>query len=158
MSSDLRLYHDSDGCFADFSNHSRDLLGVHPTTVGDEKFWQIANQHSDFWRTMPLISGAEAYWDRIKHLKPIILTGAPKGDFDRARDHKLEWWQKNFAHSDVIVCLSRNKHTYASPTTVLVDDTHRMVKGFQKAGGIGILHLAFESSLVDLRQAGFDIP
>lgn len=153
---ELKLWHDSDGCVAAWDFHARTLLEAHPDTIGDAAFWEIANAEPRFWNEMPLIEGALEYWEKIRHLNPTVLTGAPKGAFEAAVLAKKKWWLDNFNHTDVIVCLSKNKYTYVTGKhDVLVDDTPRMVKAFEKAGGTAILHRSFDETLQKLKELGF---
>ena len=156
MKSDMILWHDSDGCFANFDLQANNLLGCHPSNMDDTTFWAIAKNEPKFWTTMPLIDGAIEYWNKIKHLNPIILTGAPKDNFEFAEKAKKDWWLEHFNHTNVIVCLSKNKHTFVTDANdVLVDDTERIVKRFINAGGRAILHRNYNETLIQLYNIGF---
>jgi hypothetical protein len=149
------IYFDSDGCFANFDAHSYSLLGAHPTTVGDQKFWEIANKEPRFWTDMPVMDGAFEFWEKTKHLKPTVLTGGPRANLEFATIAKKEWWKKHFNHEDVIVCLSKDKHTYVSNSEdFLLDDTERHVRKFIKAGGRAIHFQNYEQALTELKEMG----
>jgi hypothetical protein len=153
--SDQMIYFDSDGLFSDFDNHSMTLLGVHPRTVGDQKFWEVANGHPLFWTEMTVMEGAHDFWDKIKHLDPTVLTGAPKGNYQHATEAKKAWWKKEFNHDKVIVCLSKNKQDYIThPDDLLVDDTFRNIKRWRAAGGRAIHFQNYEQALAELKEMG----
>ena len=146
---------DSDGIFSAFDLQSHELLGCHPTTVGDAKFWAIANAHPLFWSDMPVMDGALEFWDKIKHTKPTVLTGAPRGNFEQAAEAKKEWWLKHFSHTDVVVCLSKDKPKHmTSPGEYLLDDMKKNVVKWEKAGGTGILFTSHDQALEELCNLG----
>lgn len=151
----MATFLDSDGVFSDFDRQAHELLGTHPSTVGDAKFWPIAHANPLFWTDMPVMDGAFEFWDKIKHTKPTVLTGAPKGNFEHAADAKREWWLKYFNHTDVVVCLSKDKQRHiTSPGDIIVDDTKRNIARWEKAGGIGILFTSHDQALEELRNLG----
>lgn len=151
----MAIFLDQDGVMADFSNHAFNMLGSHPTTVGDAKFWQIANSAPDFWITMPVMAGAREFFEIVRTLNPVILTGAPKSNFDHAAEAKREWWKEHFNYDRVEVVLSKNKHTYITDASdILVDDTFRIVKAWRKHGGTAIHFTSHDQALEELRNLG----
>lgn len=144
---------DSDGVFYDFNAHAYNFLGIHPKTVGDQKFWEVANQTEGFWETMPLIPGAVEFWEEIEHLSPTVITGAPKGNFVAAANAKKAAWKRDFNHDDVIVCLSKHKQLHMkNPGDILIDDTARNCRRWVDAGGIAILHTSFDNTRAELQR------
>lgn len=131
------LFVDSDGVFADFDQHIIDLFGSHPDAMNDDHMWAQANAREDFWDSMPVKAGGIELWEAIKHVEPTVLTGCPKGDYDRAAEKKVSWWANgHFAHKKVITCLSRNKALHMRrPGDILVDDMSRNCKRWEAAGG-----------------------
>jgi hypothetical protein len=132
----LKLFLDSDGVFADFDKHVIDLFGKTPHELGDAEMWRLANASEIFWDEMPLLPGAQELWAAFSPLKPTILTGCPRSDYDRAAASKRIWWKRHFDHDDVITCLSRDKalHMQAQGDW-LIDDMSKNTKRWEKAGG-----------------------
>lgn len=130
------LFIDSDGVFADFDEHIHQLFGVYPRQMNDAEMWRRANAHPSFWDDMPLMPGAHEFFDAIKHVRPTVLTGCPKSDYDRAASAKLAWWKRHFGHEQVITCLSRDKALHMkNPGDWLVDDMSKNTKRWAAAGG-----------------------
>lgn len=150
------LFGDSDGVYADFDGHIKELFGRWPWEMSDEEMWQKAAAHPEFWSHMPIKEGAEELWEFMKPHNPIILTGCPKSDYERAEKHKKEWWKKHFDHDQVITCLSRDKakHMHA-PGDVLVDDMIKNIKRWEKAGGRGVLFKNARDAIDQLKALGF---
>lgn len=131
------LFVDSDGVFADFDQHIFDLFGQYPKDMNDDVMWAKANASDTFWSHMPLKPGAIELWEAIKHVEPTVLTGCPKGDYERASESKVAWWANgHFAHQKVITCLSKDKALHMKkPGDWLVDDMSKNTKRWEKAGG-----------------------
>lgn len=136
------LWVDSDGVFADFDLHVKTIFGKSPREFGgDQNMWAAITAHEPFWETMPVMEGSVAFWNAVKHLSPIVLTGCPKTNYEGAASAKRAWWQKHFGHFDVITCLSRDKATHMkAPGDILIDDMSKNIKRWEAAGGIGIFH------------------
>jgi hypothetical protein len=133
------LFIDSDGVFANFDQHVLDLFGKTPNALGDAELWRLANSTENFWSDMPLMPGAREFFDAIKHVNPIVLTGCPKSDYDRAAKAKVAWWKRNFDHDNVITCLSKEKATYMKAEgDWLVDDMTKNCKRWAAAKGYAI--------------------
>lgn len=122
--------------FADFDMHIYQLFGQHPREMRDDEMWARANAHPTFWSHMPLKDGARELWHALRHTNPTILTGCPKGDYDRAAAAKRDWWKRHFNHEQVITCLSRDKALHMkAPGDWLVDDMSKNTKKWMAAGG-----------------------
>lgn len=135
----MRIFCDSDGVIYDFTQHVIDCYGGHPNEIGDAEMWRRINSDPNFWLTMPLMPDAMMFWNRIKPLNPIVLTGCHRDDFDKIAEHKLSRWKDDFGHSHVITCLSRDKALHMEqPGDVLIDDMRKNLKKWEKAGGVGV--------------------
>jgi len=56
-------------------------------------------------------------------------------------EQKKIWLKKQgLAYKPNIVPGRKHKAEYATPETILIDDTEDVISSFNKAGGIGILH------------------
>lgn len=152
----MHLFLDSDGVFADFDQHIKDLFGKWPREMSDDEMWRLASAHPHFWNKMPLKPGARELWEFCKGHNPTVLTGCPKSDYDRAVEHKKAWWQYHFQHDKVITCLSRDKALHMiAPGDVLVDDMSKNIKRWEKAGGVGVLYRNHHQAVEILKGMGF---
>jgi phosphoserine aminotransferase len=51
-----------------------------------------------------------------------------------------------------VVAGRKNKAGYATPNTILVDDTSDVIQAFNAAGGVGILHKEIGNTLMMLKN------
>jgi len=101
-------------------------------------------------------------YEGVKHLRPIILTGMPKGGW--ADIQKRRWAAAHFPNVKVITCLSAKKAQYCQPGDILIDDTPKHRSKWIAAGGVWIDHADAATSLEalwahrpDLRPGTADI-
>src|SRR5689334_4485972 len=78
-----RLFLDADGVLADFDEGARRLLGMsvrdYERRHGRGAFWRKLALASNFYGSLPEMPDARLLFERVKHLKPTILTGLPLG-------------------------------------------------------------------------------
>jgi 5'(3')-deoxyribonucleotidase len=141
-----QLMVDADGVFASFDEHLLNTFGKPARDFGgDQHMWAAIDSVPNYWDDMPVMKGAREFWDKIKHLNPIVLTGCPKTSYEVAATAKHAWWQRHFNHYDVITCLSRNKSDHMkAPGDILIDDMSKNIKRWEAAGGVGIFHRHYQ--------------
>ena len=67
-------------------------------------------------------------------------------------EHKDIWLKKQgLTYKRNVVPKRSLKASYATPNTILIDDTEDVIVAFNKAGGIGILHKNIDETLVTLK-------
>lgn len=152
-----RLYLDCDGVLADFDFAFEKHFGHAPMDYekrnGSKIFWRdIRNEAPEFYRHLPLMKDAMELFSVVAHLRPIILTGCPRGGW--AEMQKLEWAKEHFKGVPMIVCMSRNKRDYCQEGDILVDDRMHYADLWEEAGGIFVHHKNAENSLNELRLMG----
>lgn len=153
----MKLFVDSDGVFYDFTQHVIDLFGVHPDQFdgGPNAMWETINANDTFWQTMPLMPDALLFWKAIQPARPTVLTGCHRDDYDNIVSHKEKRWLDDFSHSGIITCLSKNKAMHMTkPGDILVDDTYRIIKKWEAAGGRGVLFKSALQAIADLKTLG----
>lgn len=133
----IQVYLDCDGVLADFDAGFTRLTGVDPhdfeNMYGSAAFWaRIAKSDSFFARLPPMKQGAKLY-EAVKHLRPIILTGTPIGDWSVIQ--KLRWRDKHYPGVPMVTCASKDKHVYCQPGDVLIDDTLKYKSLWEAASG-----------------------
>jgi hypothetical protein len=65
----------------------------------------------------------------------------------------LLWLQlHNVTFTPNFVPGKRHKYKFAGPDKIIIDDTQSVIDQWREAGGIGILHKDWPSTLVILRQ------
>ena len=150
-----RLYLDCDGVLADFDTAFKHHFGTTPKSYenkyGTNKFWEtIKIKTPNFYRELPLMKDAKELFDATKELRPLILTGCPKGGW--AEPQKLAWGQEHFKGTPMIVCKSVDKRNFCQPGDILVDDRTKYEKLWIEAGGIFVHHKNTLSTIQTLKN------
>ena len=149
-----QLYLDCDGVLADFEKGATAALGMNPKTFekkhGIGRFWARLARTPDFYFGLPLLPGATEFFETVRHLDPIILTGLPGGNW--AADQKVRWAARHFPGTRIVTTLARNKRDHAKEGDVLVDDQLKHAHLWKDAGGIFIHHKNVASTLVRLEE------
>lgn len=151
----MQLFLDCDGVLADFDKAFEDFFGMkskeYEDIHGSKGFWKaIETKMPNFFRELPLMPDAKALYESVKHMRPIILTGCPKGGW--AEMQKIEWAREHFPGVPMIVCRSRDKRIYCQPGDILIDDITRYKALWESAGGRYIVHTSAEDSVNQLMK------
>lgn len=137
----IRVFLDSDGCKADFLKGFLLQYGRHFDQTHIGVAWKFIRGKPNFYRDLPLMPGAEGFWERTKKYKPAILTGAPSGGFDDAKAAKIAFYREVHQHiyqpePKIIVCLSKDKPLHmVNKGDILVDDHQKNGDKWIAAGG-----------------------
>jgi hypothetical protein len=148
------LFLDCDGVLADFDEGVRKLLGTTPRKFqdryGNGEFWRRLAEHGNFYGDLPEIADAQDLFRAVKHLKPTILTGLPRGTW--AAPQKERWAAKHFPGVPIITTMARQKHLHMEPGDVLVDDRENHRHLWEQARGIFIHHKTAADSIRQLSE------
>jgi hypothetical protein len=152
-----QIFLDCDGVLADFDRGAERILGDHPqvfeTRHGSDEFWRRLAQAEDFFDSLEPMPDAFDLYAAVKHRRPIILTGVPRGRW--AEPQKRRWAARHFPGVPVITTLAALKHEHRHPGDVLVDDRDVYRSLWEAEGGIFILHTSAAASIAQLRAGGF---
>ncbi len=148
------LFLDLDGVLADFERGVKTVTGKRPEELPTKVMWRELSRHKDFYGTLEFMHDAQELWRFCEPFAPTILTGLPLGSW--APEQKRRW----VAHMlgprvKVITCMARDKHRYASPGAVLVDDREKARAPWETAGGTFVLHTGAKTSIAALMGLGF---
>jgi len=148
------IFVDCDGVLANFDSHVQTLFGGHPDSFSANDLWQNINSHDEFFLTVSLMPDAHKLWKKLQPYHPIVLTGCPKSNFERAAKQKIIWIKRHFGPSvPVIPCLSRDKQNYLKHAgDILIDDRSSNIRRWVKAGGVGIQHHNAATTIEKLQQ------
>jgi len=157
MKHQRRIYLDCDGVLADFDRAFIDLFGHKPRDYeaehGTTKFWEsIPAKNPQFYRNLPVMPGAIELFGKVHHLRPVILTGCPRGGW--AEPQKLAWAAEHFPGTPMVVCQSRSKRDYCLPGDVLIDDWLKYRDLWEAAGGIFVHYTTVDEALAALQELG----
>ena len=155
-----KIYVDLDGVLADFALACEELCGFSPDdkTISNNEKWKKINKASDdkgFWSRMKMMPDAKKLWEYLKEHHPIILTATGSSKF--APGEKREWVEKHLGHQVKVILVrdGKDKAQYASPHSILIDDSHKkVIEPWDKAGGIGIHHQTVERTIRILKDLG----
>ena len=134
------LFVDLDGVIADFEQHYENLFGHRHDAVPAGIMWRNIHKKEDWWYTMPPMDHFVDFWNSIKHLNPVILTGCPPANYQRAVDGKIIWCEKYLGPDvEVITCRSKDKPKHMKAAgDILIDDLSKNCDRWREAGGISL--------------------
>jgi hypothetical protein len=152
----MQLYLDMDGVLADFDKRATAILGMFPADFearyGAKAFWSILQDSPEFYNSFSMMIDAPFLLDAVSHLKPVVLTGVPLGEW--AAPQKREWIKRMIPGTPVITCRSKDKAQFCSPGDVLVDDRTEYKHLWEAAGGTYVVHRSAYDSIRELRHLG----
>lgn len=153
-----KIYLDMDGVLCYFEERYFELYGQTPGEARDRK--NFSENWTNFimtrqFETLPWFPGGEKLVRFVKCLGvPIEILSSSGGE----KYHSEVWLQKDAWLTDKGIKFKRNivagrklKRDYATPNTVLIDDTPDVIEAFNAAGGIGILHKDVDETIQALK-------
>lgn len=153
MENQYQIYCDLDGVLADFDTRFEHFTGILPREYeerairqygeikGKEKFWNLIDDEIGvrFWRGIPWMPEGEELWDYIKRYGPTILTAPSKNDVSRTG--KTLWVQDHLGVGIPIEFkAAKEKHVFAGPRKILIDDRLDTIQSWKAKNGIGLLY------------------
>ena len=147
-----------DGVIADFNKGYRELNNMEPREAEkNKKFDHFFDQfiETNQFATLDLMPGA---MDAITFLRKasvptqILSSTANEKRYDGISKQKMIWLQTHgITFNPIFVPGKKHKYKYATPDSIIIDDTESVIDDWKKAGGIGILHKDWMTTLAILR-------
>jgi predicted secreted acid phosphatase len=142
-----KIYVDMDGCLTDFEKRYTHLFGKAPLEARSQKEfnpnWAKFIQDKNFEK-LDWFPGAQDLLKYVNSTKiPVEILSSSGGEkfHGEVTVQKINWLKKHgINYKANIVPGSSKKSPYATPQTILIDDTDYVIDAFNKAGGVGILH------------------
>src|SRR5690606_19023657 len=110
-----QIYLDMDGVLADFDAAARKALGTDNSYKwewihGTKAFWATLYANPNFFADLPPMPDALRLFERVEHLRPIVLTALPKTGAVEVDRQKREWVARYLgADVQVITCQTHEK-------------------------------------------------
>jgi len=140
------IYLDMDGVLSDFNAQYKKMFGVTSDEVKGEarhKNWKQFIEQKAFEK-LPFLPSAYALLDFISknNLPAEILSSSGGPEFhSEVEAQKMSWLIRHgIKYKPNIVPGGMKKAAFANSSSILIDDTDRVVNNFKKAGGLAILH------------------
>jgi len=153
------IYLDMDGVIADFTKRYKELYHMEPKDA--EKKKQFDKFFNEFIATgqfakLDLMPGAmDGLTFLRKHLTvptQILSSTANEARYEDISNQKLIWLQTHgITFSANFVPGKRHKYKFAGPDKIIIDDTESVINQWKEAGGIGILHKDWVTTLAILK-------
>lgn len=151
-----RLFLDLDGVMADFDAHFPAVFGLDHKSLADEAMWERINAHPSYFLDMPVCEGAKYFFHSVEDFDPIILTACPRTNYAHVARQKRQWVRKHLSGEILVLPVlgGHNKPLFMHRAgDILIDDFEKNIEAWEKAGGLGILHRDFDSTMKALMGA-----
>jgi len=143
-----KIYLDMDGVLCDFEKKFTEYYGFLSLAKRDRKEWSRDWEdfilHKKGFEKLDWFPGGQELLNHVRNIKlPVeILSSAGGKKFQgEVTAQKIKWLRKHgINYRANIVSGRKEKAEYATPETVLIDDTEDVLRHFTQAGGHGILH------------------
>lgn len=136
-----------DGVLCFFEKRWQELYNESPASSRNRK--EFSNNWIDFctskqFESLDWFPGGQQLLKFIREqdIEVEMLTSSGGEKFhDLVAEQKKVWLKKQgIAYKPNVVPGRKHKTDYATPNSILIDDTEDIIVAFNKAGGIGILH------------------
>lgn len=136
-----------DGVLCDFEKRYKELYG----NISDkDRRSTFKPNFADFIATnqfatldpMPDFHMLRSYLDSVDIPKQILSSTAYEETYETISKQKKEWLYENFVSwpDPIFVPGKRHKYKFATPDSIIIDDTYSVIEDWNKAGGIAIWH------------------
>jgi 5'(3')-deoxyribonucleotidase len=146
----ITLYLDMDGVLADFA---KEYVKYDPERSDRKRFRQAVMEHNIFEKLdfMPDAIELLNHVSKLKNVDIQILTSMGTHESVQANQaalQKTKWLkERNIPYTANFVNNKAQKAKYATPTSILIDDSVGCISPFIAAGGHGILHVNSSESI-----------
>jgi predicted pyridoxine 5'-phosphate oxidase superfamily flavin-nucleotide-binding protein len=147
-----------DGVIADFVKRYKELYRMEPKEAEKSKKFDsffdefIATNQFATLDLMPDAMDAITYLRKLNVPTQILSSTANEKRYDDISKQKMIWLQTHgITFTPNFVPGKKYKYKYAAPDKIIIDDTESVIEDWRKAGGIGILHKDWPTTLAILR-------
>jgi hypothetical protein len=154
------IYLDMDGVIADFVKRYKEMYGMLPREAEKKKEFDkyfdefIATKQFETLDLMP--DAMQGLVFLRKHLTiptQMLSSTANEERYDEISRQKMIWLQTHgITFTPNFVPGKRHKYKFAAPDKIIIDDTESVIDQWRAAGGIGILHKDWPTTLAILKM------
>ena len=153
------IYLDMDGVIADFNKRYIELYHMHPREAEKQtKFYHFFQEfiNTQQFETLDMMTdtmlGIE-FLRKAQVTTQILSSTVNEELYPKISKQKMIWLQKNaITFNPIFVPGKKNKYKYATPDSIIIDDTESVIDDWRKAGGIAIWHHSWGETLNILKQ------
>jgi len=154
-----KLYLDMDGVLCNFEKRFTDLYGKDALGARDRKNfttnWPNFIMDGNF-ESLEWFPGGKELLEFIQNetdweVEILSSSGGEKYHTEVAAQKVMWLCDNGIPYKANIVPGRKHKTAYATPETILIDDTEDIIVNFNAAGGVGILHKDINETLAKLR-------
>ena len=161
LETEYKVYVDLDGVMADLDKHVKERTGktfkqLRASGSGFTKFVTTEREEGrTVFDNLDKMPGADYLWSYLVKYTPDILT-ATGFPVEKATAEKIRWVMDNLSGYDKILTTisGADKHKYAAPNHILIDDRMKAIGPWREAGGIGIEHKSAADTISQLKSLG----
>ena len=151
------IHLDMDGVIADFTKRYKELYHMEPREAeSHKKFNKFFDQfiETEQFATLDLMPQAMEGIEFLRKLPVptyILSSTANEARYYAISIQKKKWLEKHgITFHPEFVPGKRHKYKYAAPDRIIIDDTESVIDDWNAAGGIGILHKNWPTTLAIL--------
>jgi len=153
------IYLDMDGVIADFNKRYKELYHMNPRDAEKKKEFDkffdefIATGQFATLDLMPDAMEGITFLRKLNVPTQILSSTASEKRNDAIAKQKLVWLQTHgITFTPNLVPGKRLKRNFAEPDKIIIDDTEVVIDQWREAGGIGILHKDWPTTVAILQM------